>query len=129
MHITNLHNSYKLLPQGRRPEASKRQQNVQISSPHRTADPAVETLCAGAHPQSPARLARNNSDNPALSLGLNIGRYIRDSTAVDIERVSATLPATTDPTGTRKMFELERALAQLPLEQRQVAAVLSLLMG
>ena len=34
---------------------------------------------------------------------------------VDME-TSATLPATTDPTASRQMFELERALAQLPLE-------------
>jgi len=39
----------------------------------------------------------------------NIRRDTRESAAVDIERVSATLPATTDPTATRKMFELERA--------------------
>src|SRR3954471_20283943 len=47
----------------------------------------------------------------------NIRRDIRDSSALDldIEKVSATLSATTDPTATRKMFELERALAQLPL--------------
>jgi RNA polymerase sigma-70 factor, ECF subfamily len=56
----------------------------------------------------------------------NIRRNIRDSAAVDIERVSATLPATADPTATRKMFELERALAQLPLEQRQVILLVGL---
>ena len=56
----------------------------------------------------------------------NIRRNIRDSAAVDIERVSATLPATADPTATRKMFELERALAQLPLERRQVILLVGL---
>lgn len=56
----------------------------------------------------------------------NIRRYIRHSTAVDIGRVSATLPAMADPTATRKMFELERALAQLPLEQRQLILLVGL---
>ena len=44
---------------------------------------------------------------------------------VDME-ISATLPATTDPTAARQMFELERALAQLPLEQRQVILLVGL---
>jgi RNA polymerase sigma-70 factor (ECF subfamily) len=46
----------------------------------------------------------------------NVRRDIRDSSGLDIEHVSATLTAATDPTATRKMFELERALAQLPLQ-------------
>jgi RNA polymerase sigma-70 factor (ECF subfamily) len=51
----------------------------------------------------------------------NVRRGARESAAVvDIERVSMTLPATTDPTASRKMVELDRALAQLPLGQRQV---------
>jgi RNA polymerase sigma-70 factor (ECF subfamily) len=58
----------------------------------------------------------------------NIRRDIRDSSALDldIEKVSATLSATTDPTATRKMFELERALAQLPLEHQQVILLVGL---
>ena len=36
------------------------------------------------------------------------------------------MPATTDPTASRQMFELERALAQLPLEQRQVILLVGL---
>lgn len=56
----------------------------------------------------------------------NIRRVIREAAAVDIERVPATLRATTDPMATRKMFELERALAQLPLEQRQVILLVGL---
>ena len=39
---------------------------------------------------------------------------------VDIEQISSTLPATSDPSASRKMVELDRALAQLPLDQRQV---------
>jgi RNA polymerase sigma-70 factor, ECF subfamily len=56
----------------------------------------------------------------------NVRRNIRDSAELDIEQISATLSATTDPTATRKMFELERALAQLPLEQQQVILLVGL---
>jgi RNA polymerase sigma-70 factor (ECF subfamily) len=56
----------------------------------------------------------------------NVRRYIRDSAELDIEQISPTLTATTDPTVTRKMFELERALAQLPLEQHQVILLVGL---
>ena len=45
---------------------------------------------------------------------------------VDVEQVSAPLIATTDPAASRKMFELERALAQLPLEQRQAILLVGL---
>jgi RNA polymerase sigma-70 factor, ECF subfamily len=56
----------------------------------------------------------------------NLRRDIREAAVVDIEWVSATLPATTDPTASRKMFELERALAQLPLQQKQVILLVGL---
>jgi RNA polymerase sigma-70 factor (ECF subfamily) len=56
----------------------------------------------------------------------NIRRDIRDSSGLDIEQVSATLSATTDPTARRRMFELERALAQLPLEHQQVILLVGL---
>ena len=56
----------------------------------------------------------------------NVRRDIRESAGLDIEQMSATLTATTDPTATRKMFELERALAQLPLEQQQVILLMGL---
>ena len=55
----------------------------------------------------------------------NVRRAVRESGMVDTE-TSATLPATTDPTASRQMFELERALAQLPLEQRQVILLVGL---
>jgi RNA polymerase sigma-70 factor, ECF subfamily len=48
----------------------------------------------------------------------NVRRDVRESGAHDIETISVAPPATTDP-ASRQMFELERALAQLPLEQRQ----------
>jgi RNA polymerase sigma-70 factor (ECF subfamily) len=56
----------------------------------------------------------------------NVRRDIRDSAEFDIERLSLTLTATTDPTAMRKMFELKRALAQLPLDQRQVILLVGL---
>jgi RNA polymerase sigma-70 factor (ECF subfamily) len=56
----------------------------------------------------------------------NVGRDMRESGAVDIEQISVTLPATTDPTASRQMFELERALTQLPLVQRQVILLVGL---
>jgi RNA polymerase sigma-70 factor, ECF subfamily len=56
----------------------------------------------------------------------NIRRDISGSAVVDMDQLSATLTATTDPTASRKMFELERALAQLPLEQRQVILLVGL---
>src|SRR6202045_987706 len=55
----------------------------------------------------------------------NVQRAVRESGMVEME-ISATLPATTDPTASRQMFELERALAQLPLEQRQVILLVGL---
>ena len=56
----------------------------------------------------------------------NVRRDVRVSAAVDIEWVSATLPATTDPSASRKMVELDRALARLPLGQRQVILLVGL---
>jgi RNA polymerase sigma-70 factor, ECF subfamily len=50
---------------------------------------------------------------------------VRESRMVDMEQLSP-MPATTDPTASRQMFELERALAQLPLEQRQVILLVGL---
>ena len=55
----------------------------------------------------------------------NVRRAVRESGMVDME-IFATLPAMTDPTASRQMFELERALAQLPLEQRQVILLVGL---
>lgn len=56
----------------------------------------------------------------------NVRRGARGSAALDIERVSTTLPATTDPSASRKMVELDRALARLPLGQRQVILLVGL---
>jgi len=56
----------------------------------------------------------------------SVRRDIRESEVVDMEQISAPLTATTDPAASRKMFELERALAQLPLDQRQVILLVGL---
>ena len=42
------------------------------------------------------------------------------TTVVDIEHVSSNLVATTDPTARRQLAELDRALAQLSAEQREL---------
>src|SRR3974390_401864 len=41
-----------------------------------------------------------------------VRRAMRDDTSVDIEHMSASLVATTDPTASRQMRELERALSR-----------------
>jgi len=49
-----------------------------------------------------------------------VRRDAREAGTVDIEHVSSTLAATTDPTARRQLMELDRALARLPTEQREV---------
>jgi RNA polymerase sigma-70 factor (ECF subfamily) len=51
---------------------------------------------------------------------------VREAAAVDVEAVSATLIATTDPSASRQLRELERALSRLPLGQRQVILLVGL---
>jgi len=51
-----------------------------------------------------------------------VRRNTRESAGMDIEGVSATLSATTDPSASR----LERALAQLPAERREVILLVAL---
>jgi RNA polymerase sigma-70 factor, ECF subfamily len=55
-----------------------------------------------------------------------VRREMRDSATVDIEQMSSTLAATTDPTGRRQLAELDRALAHLPEEQREVILLVGL---
>jgi len=101
-------------------------QSVRIPPAHRTADPAIETLCAGAQAnreraddlvQDTLRraLVKEQFWQPGTNLGAwlftimhnwnvnNVRRAVRESGMVDIE-ISATLPATTDPTASRQMF-------------------------
>jgi RNA polymerase sigma-70 factor, ECF subfamily len=51
---------------------------------------------------------------------------VRDAAAVDVETVSATLIAPTDPSASRQLRELECALSRLPLGQRQVILLVGL---
>lgn len=55
-----------------------------------------------------------------------VRRDARDTAAVDIEHVSSTLVATTDPTLRLQLIELDRALARLPAEQREVILLVGL---
>jgi len=55
-----------------------------------------------------------------------VRRAAREVAAVDVTDCSAALTATTDPTASRQLLELERALAQLPEEQRQVILLVGL---
>jgi RNA polymerase sigma-70 factor, ECF subfamily len=55
-----------------------------------------------------------------------VRREMRDSAMVDIEQMSSTLVATTDPTVGRQLVELDRALARLPDEQREVILLVGL---
>jgi RNA polymerase sigma-70 factor, ECF subfamily len=50
----------------------------------------------------------------------NVRRANREASTIDINDVSSSLVATTDPTASRQLYELERALGQLPAEQRDV---------
>jgi RNA polymerase sigma-70 factor (ECF subfamily) len=50
----------------------------------------------------------------------------REETAVDFDEISATLIATTDPTASCRLRELDRGLARLPEEQREVILLVGL---
>ncbi len=61
------------------------------------------------------------------NLHVNIVRQsVREGTMVDVEDLSATLIATTDPTAGRQLRELENAIARLPDEQREVLLLICL---
>jgi RNA polymerase sigma-70 factor, ECF subfamily len=55
-----------------------------------------------------------------------VRREGQERTTVNIEHVSSTLTATTDPTVRRQLIELDRALALLPDEQREVVLLVGL---
>jgi RNA polymerase sigma-70 factor (ECF subfamily) len=55
-----------------------------------------------------------------------IRRAIRDSATVDLEACSQSLVATIDPTASRQLRELERALGELPTDQREVILLVGL---
>lgn len=56
----------------------------------------------------------------------DLRRDKRSAGAVAIEEVSASLIAIADPTASRQLHELERALGQLPAEQREVILLVGL---
>ena len=61
------------------------------------------------------------------NLHVNLMRQsVHERTMVDVDDVSATLIANTDPTGSRQLGELEIALARLPVEQREVVLLIGL---
>lgn len=45
-----------------------------------------------------------------------VRREMRDDNTVDIDQMPSSLVATTDPTGSRQLHELDRALGRLPEE-------------
>ena len=55
-----------------------------------------------------------------------VRRAVRDQTSVDIDNCSRILVATSDPTGSRQLNELDRAIARLPEDQRQVLLLVGL---
>jgi RNA polymerase sigma-70 factor (ECF subfamily) len=55
-----------------------------------------------------------------------VRRAMRDETAVDIDQLSASLAATSDPTASRQLRELERALGCISEEQREVILLVGL---
>jgi RNA polymerase sigma-70 factor, ECF subfamily len=55
-----------------------------------------------------------------------VRREAREMTTVDIDHVSSTLTAITDPTARRQLVELDRALGRLPSEQREVVLLVGL---
>jgi RNA polymerase sigma-70 factor, ECF subfamily len=55
-----------------------------------------------------------------------VRRAMREETTVDIEQMSSSLIATTDPTASRQLRELDCALARLPSEQRSVILLVGL---
>ena len=61
------------------------------------------------------------------NLHVNVVRQaVREGTMVDVEDLSATLIATTDPTASWQLRELENAIARLPDEQREVVLLIGL---
>jgi RNA polymerase sigma-70 factor (ECF subfamily) len=55
-----------------------------------------------------------------------VRREARQTSTIDIEHISSTLVATTDPTARRQLLELDRALAQLSADQREVILLVGL---
>src|SRR5467141_1240083 len=56
----------------------------------------------------------------------SVRRALREETTVNVEQVASTLVATSDPTASRQIHELERALGHLSEGQRQVVILVGL---
>ena len=55
-----------------------------------------------------------------------VRREAREGVSVDIEHIASTMVATTDLTARRQLVELDRALARLSAEQREVLLLVGL---
>jgi RNA polymerase sigma-70 factor (ECF subfamily) len=55
-----------------------------------------------------------------------VRRAMRDEATIDIEQMSSSLVAVTDPTASSQLRELDQALARLPGEQREVILLVGL---
>jgi RNA polymerase sigma-70 factor (ECF subfamily) len=55
-----------------------------------------------------------------------VKRIMRDSAIIELNECAQCLVATTDPTASRQLRELERALGELPDEQREVILLVGL---
>ena len=53
-------------------------------------------------------------------------RSNREGQPIDVDDVASSLVAVTDPTASRQLHELERALGELPIEQREVILLIGL---
>ena len=56
----------------------------------------------------------------------DVRHSIREGQNIDVEEMSNVLAATTDPTASRQLYELNRALSQLAPEQRQAILLVGL---
>lgn len=56
----------------------------------------------------------------------NVRHSIREGQTIDVEAMTNVLTAATDPAGSRQLCELDRALSQLAVEQRQAILLVGL---
>jgi RNA polymerase sigma-70 factor, ECF subfamily len=56
----------------------------------------------------------------------DVRRGVREGTTIDIQNVPNAIVATTDPSASQTLFELDRAMGQLAEEQRQVILLIGL---
>jgi RNA polymerase sigma-70 factor, ECF subfamily len=56
----------------------------------------------------------------------NARRNVREDNSLDVDTVAAHLVAVTDPTASRQLRELDKAIGKLAMEQRQVILLIGL---